>query len=96
MGKGWAGYDAWRTWHPWEDVVEVPMWFRCDEDGTYEDNEEFPDTPCRADWDVFHETDATYRIDNGENVESVCPECGRKASKYLPSKKEILAEAMSD
>ena len=88
----WAGYDAWRTWHPREDVMEVSMWFRCDHDGIYEDDEDFPDTPCRADWDVFHDTDATYHVRNGETVESVCPECGRKASKYLPSKAEQYAD----
>lgn len=88
----WAGYDAWRTWHPREDAIEVSMWFRCDHDGIYEDDEDFPDTPCRADWDVFHDTDATYHARNGENVESVCPECGRKASKYLPSKAEQYAD----
>lgn len=84
----WAGYDAWRTWHPWQDAIEVALWFRCDHDGIYEDDEDFPDTPCRADWDVFHDTDATHHAKHGETVESVCPECGRKASQYLPSKAE--------
>lgn len=96
MSKGWAGYDAWRTWLPADDAIEVSMWFRCDHDGIYEDDEEFPDNPCRADWDHFHDTDRVFHAKQGETVESECPECGRKASKYLPSVAEARAEAWSE
>ena len=92
----WTGYDAWRTWHPWEDAMEILVSFSCDEDGIYEDDEEFPDTPCRADWDFPHDTDSVHHAKHGEHVESVCPECGRKASKYLPSKAEQYADRYGD
>jgi len=76
----------------WEEVIEIYLWFRCDEDGIYEDDEEFPDEPCRADWDVFYDTDETFHKTNGETVESVCPACGRKARQYLMSVAERNAE----
>lgn len=78
--------------YPAENDSHGVIWFSCYENGIYADDEPEPDNPCRAEWDTDHYYNMAWSRTHGESVESECPECGRTASKYLPSQEEMRGD----